>query len=136
MICKPTNHHGDHWSDLALKMHIPWPLNLILTQDLMEIFSRINKFLFPVRQIQIELERIWMRIPRRFKEARNRGLAASDLKELYTFERKVSATRSRMNMVVNNLWGYFEADVVQTAWQKLKQSIVESDDFESKATLM
>jgi hypothetical protein len=33
-------------------------------------------------------------------------------------------------MVINNLWSYFEADVVQTAWQKLKQGIVQSDDFE------
>lgn len=35
MVCKPSNYHGDHWSDLSLKMLIPWPLNLILTQDLM-----------------------------------------------------------------------------------------------------
>jgi len=53
MIFKPTNHHGDHWSDLALKLAIPWPLNLILTPDLMEIFSRIQKFLFPIRLTQI-----------------------------------------------------------------------------------
>lgn len=67
MVCKPNNHHGDHWSDLALKLNIPWPLNLILTPDLMEIFSRIQKFLFPIRLTQIELEKIWMRIPRRIK---------------------------------------------------------------------
>ena len=33
-------------------------------------------------------------------------------------------------MVVNNLWAYFEADVVQSAWAKLKHSIAQSDDFE------
>jgi hypothetical protein len=55
MICKPTNYYGDHWSDLSLNLKINWPLNLILTSDLMEVFSRINKFLFPIRQIQIEL---------------------------------------------------------------------------------
>ena len=107
MICKPNNHHGDHWSDLSLKMTIPWPLNLILTQDLMEIFSRINKFLFPVRQIQIELERIWMRIPRRFKEAKHITTDPLELKELFVFERKIAATRSRISMVINNLWAYF-----------------------------
>ena len=85
MVCKPNNHHGDHWSDLALKMIIPWPLNLILTQDQMEVFSRINKFLFPVRQIQIELEKIWMKIPRRMKVARHLGMNAVELKELALF---------------------------------------------------
>lgn len=29
----------------------------------------------------------------------------------------------RMNMVVNNLWAYFESDVIQTAWVKLRQSV-------------
>ncbi len=53
MLCKPTNYYGDHWSDLSLNLKISWPLNLILTADLMETFSRINKFLFPIRQLQI-----------------------------------------------------------------------------------
>ena len=78
MICKPSNHHGDHiWSDLSIKINIQWPLNLILTQDIMEIFSRIHKFLFPVRQTQIQLEAIWIKIPRRIKEARMSALSSS-----------------------------------------------------------
>jgi hypothetical protein len=72
MICKPINNYGDYWSDLALTLKMSWPINLILTPDLMEIFSRINKFLFPLRQIQIELEQIWMKIPRRIKEEKVR----------------------------------------------------------------
>lgn len=55
MICKPTNHYGDHWSDLSINLQINWPLNLILTPDIMETFSRINRFLFPIRQVQIDL---------------------------------------------------------------------------------
>jgi uncharacterized protein YyaL (SSP411 family) len=72
MICKPINNYGDYWSDLALNLKMSWPINLILTPDLMEIFSRINKFLFPLRQIQIQLEQIWMKIPRRIKEEKER----------------------------------------------------------------
>lgn len=53
MISKPTSHYGDIWSDLSLNLKMSWPINLILTPDLMEVFSRINKFLFPIRQIQI-----------------------------------------------------------------------------------
>ena len=106
MICKPSNHHGDQWSDLAIKMNIPWPLNLILTQDLMEIFSRIHKFMFPIRQTQIQLESVWIKIPRRIKEARHNYMSASEKRELAIFERKLSSSRARMNMVVNNLWAY------------------------------
>jgi hypothetical protein len=76
MVCKPTNHHGDYWSDIGLKLTIPWPLNLILTQDLMEIFSRIHRFMFPIRQTQIELEKIWMKIPRRIKESKRPGMSS------------------------------------------------------------
>jgi hypothetical protein len=68
MISKPTSHYGDIWSDLSLNLKMNWPINLILTPDLMENFSIINKFLFPIRQIQIELEQIFMKIPRRMKE--------------------------------------------------------------------
>lgn len=67
MISKPNNHYGDIWSDLSLNLKMSWPINLILTPDLMEVFARINKFLFPIRQIQIELEQTSMKIPRRMK---------------------------------------------------------------------
>lgn len=53
MISKTASHYGDIWSDLSLNLKMSWPINLILTPDLMEVFSRINKFLFPIRQIQI-----------------------------------------------------------------------------------
>jgi hypothetical protein len=36
-----------------------------------------------------------------------------------------------MNLTINNLWAYFEADVILTAWPKLKQSILTSNDFEN-----
>jgi len=70
MVCKPTNHYGDHWSDLSITLKMNWPISLILTPDLMEVFSRIHKFLFPVRQTQIDLEQNWMKIPRKMKEER------------------------------------------------------------------
>jgi hypothetical protein len=56
MVSTPVNHYGDILSDLSLNLKMSWPINLILTPDLMEVFSRINKFLFPIRQIQIQLE--------------------------------------------------------------------------------
>lgn len=54
----------------------------------------------------------------------------TEYRELELFERKISSLRWRMTLVISNLWSYFEADVIQTAWPKLKQSITASDDFE------
>jgi hypothetical protein len=55
MLCTAPNHYGDHWSDLCLSYKISWPLDLVLTHDLLDNFSRVHKFLFPLRQTQIDL---------------------------------------------------------------------------------
>jgi hypothetical protein len=68
MICTSPNHYGDHWSDLCLTYKISWPLDLVLTHDLLDNFSRVHKFLFPMRQAQIDLEQIWKIIPRIIKQ--------------------------------------------------------------------
>lgn len=67
MICKPLTYYNGHWSDLSLNFRVDWPINLIITPDLLEVYSRIHKFLFPIRQLQIELEQIWFHIPKRIK---------------------------------------------------------------------
>lgn len=67
MICKPSSFYNSHWSDLSLNFKIEWPINLIISQDLIEAYSRIHKFLFPIRQLQIELESIWFQIPKFIK---------------------------------------------------------------------
>lgn len=111
-----------------------WPINLILTPDLMQVFSRINKFLFPIRQIQIDLQQISTKIPRRIKEHkddivlqkareyredRSRDFKIKNkqekhkfetnraLRQAEIFERKLSSIRWRMNLTINALWSYF-----------------------------
>lgn len=56
MLCNAPVHYGDHWSDLCLSYRVVWPLDLVLTTDLLDNFSRAHKFLFPLRQTQIQLE--------------------------------------------------------------------------------
>jgi len=34
MICKPANYYGDVWSDFVLNLKMEWPIDLILTPDL------------------------------------------------------------------------------------------------------
>ena len=56
MECKPNCCYADLWSDLSLKLKVEWPIDLVLTPDLMEVFARINKFLFLIRQTHIHLQ--------------------------------------------------------------------------------
>lgn len=84
MLCTAPNHYGDHWSDLCLNYKISWPLDLVLTHDLLDNFSRAHKFLFPLRQTQIELEQIWKLIPRRIKQERS-IISKTSKNQLLTF---------------------------------------------------
>ena len=130
MVCKPAGHFGDIWSDLSLSLKMGWPLSLILTPDLMEVFERIHKFLFPIRQIQIQLEQSSSHIPRYFREQKQLAPSRSERKELEHLERRMSCLRWRMGLAMGSLWAYFEADVVETAWLRLRESILSSSDFE------
>lgn len=85
MVSTPVNHYGDILSDLSLNLKMSWPINLILTPDLMEVFSRINKFLFPIRQIQIQLEQTSAEIPRRMKEQKQIALNLAELRNYEVF---------------------------------------------------
>lgn len=86
MVCKPVSHYGDLWSDLSLCFKVPWPVSLLLTADVMEIFGRIHKFLLTIRKTQIDLESMWLRISRKMKEERE-SRADTDDSFLSQFER-------------------------------------------------
>lgn len=67
MVCPSVNLFNDYWNDLCLTYKTSWPLDLVLTPDLFDNFLRVHKFLFPIRQTHIELEQMWVKIPRRIK---------------------------------------------------------------------
>lgn len=118
MICTAPNHYGDHWSDLCLNFKTAWPLDLVLTPDLFDNFSRVHKFLFPLRQTQIDLEQIWAKIPRRIKQ--EPCSTPMEKNQMRIFERRLSGLRSKMCLVVSQLWNYFQADVIESSWGKLR----------------
>lgn len=35
MECKPNSYYADLWSDLSLRLKVEWPIDLVLTPDLM-----------------------------------------------------------------------------------------------------
>ena len=127
MICTALNHYGDHWSDLCLSFKTSWPLDLVLTPDLLDNFLRVHKFLFPIRQTQIELEQMWVKIPRRIKEEYYSN--AFEKNQINTFERRLSAFRTKISLIINQLWKYYQLDVIETTWIKLKAALEKTDDF-------
>lgn len=59
---------SDYWSNLTIHYEIREPLKLILSNQLMEKYKQIFKLLFPIRQAQIDLDRLWLKLQRRLKK--------------------------------------------------------------------
>lgn len=51
------------------------------------------------------------------------------------FERRISGLRSKVCLVVSQLWTYLQADVIENSWGKLKAALQETDDFERTSAL-
>lgn len=66
------NLSSDYWSDLTINYEIREPLKLILSNQLLEKYKQIFKLLFPVRQAQIDLDRMWLRLQRMLKSCSRR----------------------------------------------------------------
>ena len=64
-----SNYSGsDYWSDLTINYEIREPLKLILNNQLLEKYKQIFKLLFPIRQAQIDLDRLWLKLHRILKQ--------------------------------------------------------------------
>jgi hypothetical protein len=75
---------------------VTWPINLIITDDLIEAYQRVHKFLFPIRQLQIEIEKEWLEMKRFTRDIEiNDGLEEQEDKwQLRVFERNMAALRN------------------------------------------
>ncbi len=50
--------------------------------------------------------------------------------QLLIFERRISVFRAKISMVISQLWKYLQSDVIDTTFQRLKESLGKTDDFE------
>jgi len=109
----------DTWSGLTVDYATKWPLNLFLSNQILEKYSNIFRYLFPMRCLQIELHKAW--------------LNATKANRIYTLNQvniKILHLRNNMSFFLDNLWSYFHLDVLDVQWNKLDEAINNAKDFE------
>jgi len=115
---KIPNNHENVWKNLTVDYNLKWPLNLFLSRQTMEIYSRIFRFLFPIRIIQTELHQVWLHLIKRKSSQTD------------SFNSKLLNLRNKIALFVDNLWSYFLFDVFEAEWKRLEETISQAKDFD------
>ena len=121
--CIKTN-QKDPWSGLSLDYECAWPHHLLLSDDLLEKYNSLFRFLFPIKRVQMELQNVWSQRVRQMKH----------LHDEPTF-RLAMQLRQHMSFLVDNIYSYLQVDVLEGQWLKLKKGIIGSRDFEQVRSL-
>jgi len=103
----------DSWSGLTLEYEPKWPLNLMLSPQILDKYTSLFRFLFALKRAQFKLHRTWLEQTKRL----NYSLPAMQL-------------RSQMNFLLDNLMSYFQLDIIEAHFVSLNKQINESQDFE------
>jgi hypothetical protein len=101
------------WSGLTLEYSPVWPLNLLLSQQILDKYRALFRFLFTLRRSQYMLQKAWLH------EARKKNMNHVGL-----------LLRAQMSFIVDNFMAYFQLDVIQAQFLKFQKLIGESEDFE------
>lgn len=109
----------DPWNGLTVSYRVDWPLNLIISSVVVEKFTNIFRFLFPIRNVQLDLQKTWLN----FMQKERKLALKTEIKGLILL-------RNQMGLVIENLWSYFHLDVFQVQWSKLQEKFTEIKDFE------
>lgn len=101
----------DSWSGLGLQYTPEWPLDLIFSQQVLDKYNALFKFLFTLKRAQFLLQRAWL--------ARycHKGTSALQL-------------RSEMNFIIDNFITFLQVDVIECHFTRLVERIGRSEDFE------
>lgn len=99
------------WSSLALHCDVPWPLQLLVSNDLLRSYSHLFQFCFRLKRVAHALERTW----------KSNVLRAHAI---------ASALRGRMSFVVRNLELHLHVSVVESRYVKCVAQLAEATDFD------
>ncbi|GBG28794.1 Gamma-tubulin complex component 4 [Hondaea fermentalgiana] len=114
----------DPWRTLLnLHMHVDWPLHLVLTQNALDQYGMMFRFLLSLRRVEIALKEAWALLNQtRFKRVRGNPAQMARLMTLWRL-------RSSMAYWVNNLQYHLQVDVVDAAHKTLLDEIRNASDF-------
>lgn len=111
--------NDDPWNGLSVFYQVDWPLNLIISSTVVEKYTNVFRFLFPIRTVQLDLQKVWM------------NLMQKNRKSILSKETKaIIMLRNEMSLIIENLWSYFHLDVFHVQWSKLKERLAEIKDFD------
>ena len=111
--------NDDAWNGLTVNYQVDWPLNLILSSNVLEKYTNIFRYLFPIRLVQLDLQKVWMNLMKKNRVG--------------VFERRMRRIvnlRNQMAAVIESLWSYFHLDVLEVQWAKFLEGFRVIGDFD------
>jgi hypothetical protein len=103
----------DQWHDhLRVNTVIKWPLNLLISEEILELYNQIWQFLLLVKRVQMELNDSYMTLIKN-------GSKDNGYKRLLQL-------RLPMQFLVDHIWYYLGIDVIGTQFSQFEQFLGES----------
>ncbi|KAG7382405.1 Gamma-tubulin complex component 4 [Phytophthora pseudosyringae] len=107
------------WHSLNLRCNVRWPLQLLVTPDLLRSYGHLFQFCFRLKRVAYALELAWKSSTLRSKHSTGKGA---------TFA--AGALRIRMSFVVRTLELHFQVFVIEGKFKKCVEQIKSAGDFD------
>ncbi|DAZ92735.1 TPA: hypothetical protein N0F65_010877 [Lagenidium giganteum] len=105
------------WNSLGLSCDVQWPLQLLVSQDLLRCYNHLFQFFFRLKRASHAVELTWKCAVLRSKTSNDAQMVACVL-------------RGRMGFVLRNLSLYYQVFVVESTFTKFLRDVESSTDFE------
>lgn len=109
------------WHALNLRCNVRWPLQLLVTPDLLRSYGHLFQFCFRLKRVAYALELAWKSSTLRSKATTGRGST--------TFA-AAGALRIRMSFVVRTLELHFQVFVIEGKFKQCVEQIESAGDFD------
>ncbi|KAE9044466.1 hypothetical protein PR003_g2866 [Phytophthora rubi] len=109
------------WHALNLRCNVRWPLQLLVTPDLLRSYGHLFQFCFRLKRVAHALELAWKSGILRSKSTTGRGSATCAA---------AGALRIRMSFVVRTLELHFQVFVIEGKFKQCVEQIESAGDFD------
>lgn len=106
------------WQALSMRCAVRWPLQLLVTPDLLRSYGHLFQFCFRLKRVAHALELAWKSSTLRKGDAEKRATFAA------------SALRIRMSFVVRTLELHFQVFVIESRFKACVAQIESAGDFD------
>ncbi|ETM52436.1 hypothetical protein L914_03942 [Phytophthora nicotianae] len=107
------------WHALNLRCNVRWPLQLLVTPELLRSYGHLFQFCFRLKRVAHALELAWKSSALRSKDTTGKGDTSA-----------AGALRIRMSFVVRTLELHFQVFVIENKFKKCVEQIESAGDFD------